>query len=208
MEFYRKYGKRALDATAAGLGLVVASPILAVTAAWLHFANEGAGVFFRQTRPGKDGKPFEIIKFKTMNDRRDASGELLPDAMRLTTAGKFVRSASIDELPQLWNVLKGDMSFIGPRPLLMKYLPRYNQYQFRRHEVRPGITGWAQVNGRNNISWEHKFDLDVWYVDNLSFMTDCKIIFSTIKKVLFREDISKEGRATTTEFFGNDSSES
>ena len=158
----------------------------------LHFANKGAGAFFFQERPGKDGKIFKVIKFKTMTDERDANGELLPDADRLTKIGSFIRSTSIDELPQLINVLKGDMSLIGPRPLLVQYLPLYSKEQMRRHEVRPGISGWAQCHGRNQISWTEKFKLDVWYVDNLSFMTDLKVIFITIKKVLFREDINSD----------------
>ena len=169
---------------------------------WLYFANKGAGVFFTQERPGKNGKIFKVIKFKTMSDERDAEGNFLPDADRLTPVGKFVRSTSIDELPQLINVLKGDMALIGPRPLLVKYLPLYSKEQARRHEVRPGITGWAQVNGRNNISWTKKFELDVWYVDHCSLITDIKVILLSIKKVLFREDISKEGQATTIPFNG------
>lgn len=169
---------------------------------WLHFANKGAGAFFFQERPGKDERIFKVIKFKTMTDERDENGKLLPDAVRLTKVGRFVRSTSIDELPQLINVLKGDMALIGPRPLMPKYLPLYSPEQRRRHEVRPGITGWAQINGRNNISWTKKFELDVWYVDHCSFALDVKIILMTIKKVLFREDISKEGEATTVPFDG------
>lgn len=164
--------------------------------------NKGAGVFFTQGRPGKGAKIFKMIKFKTMTDERDAEGNLLPDVARLTKIGKIVRSFSIDELPQLINVLKGDMALIGPRPLLPKYIPLYSKEQFRRHEVRPGITGWAQVNGRNNISWTKKFELDVWYVDHCSFTLDLKIVFLTIKKVFLREDISKEGEATTVAFDG------
>ena len=171
-------------------------------ALWLHFANKGAGAFFLQERPGKDAKIFKVIKFKTMTDERDADGNLLPDAERLTKVGKFVRSTSIDELPQLINILKGDMSFIGPRPLLPEYLPLYTPEQNRRHEVRPGITGLAQVNGRNNISWKQKFEYDVWYVDHLSFLLDVKIILKSIKKVLFREDINKDGLVTTVAFNG------
>ena len=204
MKPYRDFFKRAIDITASGGALLVLSIPLATVTAWLHFANKGAGAFFTQERPGKDGKIFKVVKFKTMTDERDAEGKLLPDAQRLTKIGKLVRSTSIDELPQLWNVFKGDMSLIGPRPLLVKYLSRYTPEQARRHEVRPGITGWAQVNGRNNISWEKKFELDVYYVDHLSFAMDCKVILTTIKKVLFREDINKEGEATTTEFFGSD----
>lgn len=203
MNLYKSFGKRMIDMAGAAVGLLAVSPVLAVTTVWLHFANKGAGAFFHQERPGKDGKIFRIVKFKTMTDEKGPDGKLLPDAERLTRAGKFARSTSIDELPQLWNVLKGDMSFIGPRPLLVRYLPRYNARQARRHEVRPGITGWAQVNGRNNISWEKKFELDVWYVDHLSLLTDCKIILSTIRKVLGRADISKDGEATTSEFMGS-----
>lgn len=193
--------------TASGCALLVLAVPLAAVTAWLHFANKGAGAFFTQERPGKDGKIFRVVKFKTMTDERDANGKLLPDAQRLTKVGKLVRSTSIDELPQLWNVFKGDMSLIGPRPLMVKYLPRYTPEQARRHEVRPGVTGWAQVNGRNNISWEKKFELDVFYVDNLSLLLDAKILLSTIKKVFFREDISMEGEATTTEFMGTEANE-
>lgn len=170
---------------------------------WLHFANKGAGAFFTQERPGKNGKIFKVIKYKTMTDERDESGNLLPDAQRLTKVGKFVRSTSIDELPQLINVLKGDMALIGPRPLLVQYLPLYSKEQARRHEVRPGITGWAQCNGRNAISWTKKFELDVWYVDNCTLWTDIKIIWITIMKVLKRADISQEGQATMEAFNGN-----
>ncbi len=183
--------------------LAVIWPILAVIALWLHFANKGAGTFFLQERPGKNGKIFKVIKFKTMTDERDASGNLLPDEQRLTKVGKFVRSTSIDELPQLFNVLKGDMALIGPRPLLPQYLPLYSKEQARRHEVRPGITGWAQCHGRNAISWTKKFELDVWYVDHCSFLLDLKIIFLTIKKVLVREGISSETSATMEPFTGN-----
>lgn len=178
-------------------------PILLIITIWLHFANKGAGAFFTQDRPGKDGKIFKVIKFKTMTDERDAEGNLLPDAVRLTKIGKMVRSLSIDELPQLFNVLKGDMALIGPRPLLPQYLPLYSETQMRRHEVRPGMTGWAQVHGRNAISWAKKFEYDVWYVDHCSFLLDAKIIFLTIKKVLVREGISKEGQATTERFNGH-----
>ena len=178
-------------------------PILFVITVWLHFANKGAGAFFLQERPGKDGKIFRVIKFKTMTDERDAGGNLLPDEQRLTKVGRFVRSTSIDELPQLINVLKGDMALIGPRPLLPQYLPLYNKVQARRHEVRPGITGWAQCHGRNAISWTKKFELDVWYVDHCSFLLDLKIIFLTIKKVLVREGISSETSATMEAFTGN-----
>ena len=203
MMIYRKGFKRFIDVIGSGFGLIIFSPILIGTIIWLHFANKGAGAFFFQERPGKNAKIFKVVKFKTMTDERDANGNLLPDAQRLTNVGKFVRSTSIDELPQLWKVIKGDMSLIGPRPLLVKYLSRYTPEQARRHEVRPGITGWAQVNGRNNISWEKKFELDVYYVDHLSFAMDCRVILTTLKKVLFREDINKEGEATTTEFLGS-----
>lgn len=203
MNLYKSFFKRTIDIAAAGGALILLSPIIGGTAIWLHFANKGAGAFFRQERPGKDGKIFKVVKFKTMTDERDTDGKLLPDAQRLTKVGKLVRSTSIDELPQLWNVFKGDMSLIGPRPLLVKYLDRYTPEQARRHEVRPGITGWAQVNGRNNISWDKKFELDVYYVDHLSFTLDCRVIISTLKKVLLREDISKDGEATTSEFLGN-----
>ena len=170
---------------------------------WLHFANDGAGAFFFQERPGKDAKIFRIIKFKTMTDERDADGNLLPDEDRMTRVGTFVRSTSIDELPQLLNVLKGDMALIGPRPLLIKYLPLYSQEQMRRHEVRPGITGWAQCHGRNTLTWTEKFKLDVWYVDHCSLMTDLKVIITTIKKVITRDGISQEGQATMEAFNGS-----
>lgn len=205
MKPYQRFFKRTIDVVASGSALLVLAVPLAAVTIWLHFANKGAGAFFFQERPGKNGKIFKVVKFKTMTDERDAEGKLLPDAKRLTKVGKFVRSTSIDELPQLWNVFKGDMSLIGPRPLLVKYLSRYTPEQARRHEVRPGITGWAQVNGRNNISWERKFELDVYYVDHLSFAMDCRVILTTIKKVLFRENISMEGETTTTEFLGSDS---
>lgn len=199
---YIKGFKRLIDFILVFCALLIIWPILLVIIIFLHFANKGAGVFFTQDRPGKDAKIFKAIKFKTMTDERDAEGKLLPDAQRLTKVGRIVRSLSIDELPQLINVLKGDMALVGPRPLLPKYLPLYSKEQYRRHEVRPGITGWAQVNGRNNISWTKKFELDVWYVDHCSFWLDVKIIFLTIKKVFFREDISKEGEATTVPFDG------
>ena len=182
--------------------LLMIWPILLLLIIFLHFANKGAGVFFTQDRAGRNAKIFKAIKFKTMTDERDAEGDLLPDSVRLTRIGKIVRSLSIDELPQLINVLKGDMALVGPRPLLPKYLPLYSKEQFRRHEVRPGITGWAQVNGRNNISWTKKFELDVWYVDHYSFGLDVKTILLTVKKVLFREDINMEGNATTEAFNG------
>ena len=200
---YKHFFKRFFDFILSLSALLIASPILLVVTIWLHFANKGAGAFFFQERPGKNGKIFKVIKYKTMTDERDASGKLLPDAERLTKVGKFVRSTSIDELPQLINVLKGDMALIGPRPLLVQYLPLYSKEQARRHEVRPGITGWAQVNGRNTLSWTEKFKHDVWYVDNYSFLLDLKIIFLTIKKVLIREGISQEGEATMEFFTGN-----
>jgi lipopolysaccharide/colanic/teichoic acid biosynthesis glycosyltransferase len=199
---YKNGLKRTLDFIIVFGVLLVIWPILLIVAIWLHFANKGAGAFFFQERPGKNAKIFKVMKFKTMTDERDANGNLLPDKDRLTKVGKFVRSTSLDELPQLINVLKGDMALIGPRPLLPKYLPLYSKEQYRRHEVRPGITGWAQVNGRNNISWTKKFEFDVWYVDHCSFLLDLKIIFLTIKKVVVREDISKEGEATTVAFDG------
>ena len=200
---YRKYLKRWLDFVIVFCVLAVIWPILLLVTLWLHFANKGAGAFFTQERPGRNGKIFKVIKFKTMTDERDADGNLLPDAERLTPVGRFVRSTSIDELPQLINVLKGDMALIGPRPLLVKYLPLYSKEQTRRHEVRPGITGWAQCHGRNSISWTEKFKLDVWYVDHCSFLLDLKIVFLTIKKVLVREGISQEGQATMEPFNGN-----
>ena len=183
--------------------LLVIWPLLAVIAVWLHFANKGAGAFFTQERPGKDGKIFKVIKFKSMTDERDGEGRLLPDAERLTRVGRFIRSMSLDELPQLLNVLKGDMALVGPRPLLPEYLPLYNKEQARRHEVRPGITGWAQTHGRNAISWTEKFKLDVWYVDHVSFAVDLKVVFLTVKKVFEREGISQEGQATMEKFAGN-----
>jgi lipopolysaccharide/colanic/teichoic acid biosynthesis glycosyltransferase len=183
--------------------IICLSPLLLVVTIWLHFANKGAGAFFFQERPGKDGKIFKIIKYKTMTDERDSNGKLLPDAQRLTRVGCFVRSTSIDELPQLFNVLVGDMAIIGPRPLLVQYLPLYSAEQARRHEVRPGITGWAQCHGRNTLSWQEKFKLDVWYVDHCSFLTDLKVIFTTIKKVIVRDGISQNGQATMETFNGN-----
>lgn len=200
---YRKYLKRWLDFVIVLCVLAVIWPILLLVTLWLHFANKGAGAFFTQERPGRNGKIFKVIKFKTMTDERDAEGNLLPDAERLTPVGRFVRSTSIDELPQLINVLKGDMALIGPRPLLVQYLPLYSKEQARRHEVRPGITGWAQCHGRNSISWTEKFKLDVWYVDHCSLITDIKVIFITIKKVLLRDGISQEGQATMELFNGN-----
>ena len=203
MKLYRNFFKRAIDIVASGSALLVLALPLAAVTVWLHFANKGAGAFFLQERPGKNGKIFKIVKFKTMTDERDAEGNLLPDKDRLTKVGRFVRSTSIDELPQLWNVFKGDMSLIGPRPLLPKYLPLYSPEQARRHVVRPGITGWAQCHGRNSISWSEKFKLDVWYVDNISFMTDYKIFLLTLKKVFFREGISSATDATMEAFNGN-----
>ena len=200
---YRKYLKRWLDFVIVFCVLAVIWQILLLVTLWLHFANKGAGAFFTQERPGRNGKIFKVIKFKTMTDERDADGNLLPDAERLTPVGRFVRSTSIDELPQLINVLKGDMALIGPRPLLVQYLPLYSKEQARRHEVRPGITGWAQCHGRNSISWTEKFKLDVWYVDHCSLITDIKVIFITIKKVLLRDGISQEGQATMELFNGN-----
>lgn len=199
---YRHFFKRIIDFFIAFVALAILFLPLLIIAIWLYFANKGAGVFFTQSRPGKDGKIFKVIKFKTMTDESDCDGNLLPDAERLTNVGKFIRSTSIDELPQLINVLKGDMALIGPRPLLPKYLPLYNKEQARRHEVRPGITGWAQVNGRNNISWTKKFEYDVWYVEHYSFLLDIKIVFLTIKKVLVRDGISHEGQATMEAFNG------
>ncbi len=220
---YKHFFKRFLDFWMSLIVLIIISPILLVVAIWLHFANKGAGsltpnpspvgegnwlqrwlqpVIFTQERPGKDAKIFKVIKFKTMTDERDAEGNLLPDAQRLTKVGRFVRSTSIDELPQLINVLKGDMALVGPRPLVPKYLPLYSEEQARRHEVRPGISGWAQCHGRNNISWTEKFKLDVWYVDHCTLLTDLKVIFITIKKVIKREDIAKEGMVSMEPFNG------
>ena len=199
---YRNYLKRFLDFWIALIVLIAISPLLLVVTIWLHFANQGAGVFFKQERPGKNARIFKIIKFKTMTDERDADGNLLPDEQRLTKVGSWVRSTSIDELPQLFNVLKGDMSLIGPRPLLVEYLPLYSKEQARRHEVRPGISGWAQCHGRNAISWTEKFRLDVWYVDHVSLKTDVEIVWITIRKVLRRADISEQGFATMESFNG------
>ena len=201
---YKHYIKRLFDFIISLIALVIISPLLLVVTIWLHFANKGAGAFFLQERPGKNAKIFKVIKFKTMTDERDQNGNLLPDEKRLTKVGRFVRSTSIDELPQLINVLKGDMALIGPRPLLVEYLPLYSKEQARRHEVRPGISGWAQCHGRNAISWTDKFKLDVWYVDHVSLMTDLKVILITIKKVFFRDGISQEGQATMEAFKGND----
>ncbi len=195
--------KRFFDLSISLVIILFIWPILIFISLWLYFVNKGAGAFFLQERPGRHGKIFKVIKFKTMTDARDVEGNLLPDDKRLTKVGKFVRSTSIDELPQLINVLKGDMSFIGPRPLLPQYLPLYNKEQARRHEVRPGITGWAQVNGRNAISWTRKFELDVWYVDHCSFLLDLKIFVLTIKKVFVREGISSDTSVTMEPFTGN-----
>ena len=203
MNLYRNYFKRFIDIVVSGCALVVLALPLAAITTWLHFANKGAGAFFFQERPGKDGRIFKVIKFKTMTDQCNANGNLLPDYDRLTNVGKFVRSTSIDELPQLWNVFRGNMSLIGPRPLLVQYLPLYSKEQARRHEVRPGITGWAQCHGRNTISWQRKFELDVWYVDHISFMTDCNIIITTIKKVFKREDINASETDTMEDFNGH-----
>lgn len=199
---YNQFFKRFIDFFAAFFGLLLLSPIFIIVMIALFIANQGKPFFF-QRRPGKNGRIFKIIKFKSMNDKKDAQGNLLPDADRLTKVGAFVRKTSLDEIPQLINVLKGDMSLIGPRPLLVQYLPLYNDFQKRRHEVRPGITGWAQVNGRNAISWNQKFEYDVWYVDHISFGLDIKILFMTLKKVFVREGISQEGEATMEVFKGN-----
>jgi len=199
---YKHFFKRLFDFCISLLALIIISPILLVITVWLHFVNKGAGAFFFQERPGKDAKIFKVIKFKTMTDERDAEGNLLPDAERLTKVGKFVRSTSIDELPQLINVLKGDMALIGPRPLLPQYLPLYSPEQARRHAVRPGISGWAQCHGRNAISWTEKFKLDVWYVDHCSLKTDLQVIFITIKNVLMRKDINSATAATMEYFDG------
>lgn len=200
---YKHFFKRFFDFWVALIALICISPILIVVTIWLHFANKGAGAFFTQERPGKNAQLFKVVKFKTMTDERDANGKLLPDKDRLTKVGKLVRSTSIDELPQLFNVLKGDMALIGPRPLLIQYLPLYSKEQARRHEVRPGISGWAQCHGRNNISWTEKFKLDVWYVDHVSLWTDLKVIWITVMKVLKRADISQEGQATMEPFNGH-----
>lgn len=199
---YKQFFKRLIDIIVSGGVLLAICIPLTLIVIWLHFANKGAGVFFLQERPGKDGKIFKVIKFKTMTDERDTDGNLLPDEKRITKIGKLIRSTSIDELPQLINVLKGDMSLIGPRPLLVQYLPLYSKEQARRHEVRPGITGWAQCHGRNAISWTEKFKLDVWYVDHCSFKVDMEIIWITLLKVIKRADISQEGRATMDYFDG------
>lgn len=199
---YQKYFKRFYDIILSGSALFILNPIILILWIFLIIANKGAGAFFFQQRPGKNTKIFRVIKFKTMTDERDNNGDLLPDEHRLTKVGKFIRSTSLDELPQLWNVLKGDMSLIGPRPLLPEYLPLYNESQKRRHEVRPGITGWAQVNGRNSISWKQKFEYDIYYVDNISFSLDLKIIYLTIKKIFIQEGINSCTSATMEDFDG------
>ena len=200
---YRHFFKRLFDFLISLLALILIGWLIIIIAIWLHFANKGAGAFFFQERPGKDAKIFKVIKFKTMTDERDAAGNLLPDDQRLTKVGRFVRSTSIDELPQLINVFKGDMALIGPRPLLVQYLPLYTPEQARRHEVRPGISGWAQVHGRNAISWEEKFKLDVWYVDHCSLWADIQVIFITIKNVLMRKDINSSTASTMEPFKGS-----
>lgn len=202
-DMYKNFLKRLFDFLISACALLVIWPILLLITIFLHFANRGAGAFFTQARPGKNGKIFKVIKFKTMTDEKDANGKLLPDAQRLTKVGKFIRSTSLDELPQLINVLKGDMALIGPRPLLPEYLPLYSKEQARRHEVRPGITGWAQVHGRNAISWQEKFSLDVWYVDHCTLAIDMKIIWLTIMKVVKREGISSSTSSTMEPFTGN-----
>ena len=196
--------KRFFDILASALGLLVLFPVIAIVA-WQIRKKLGSPVLFRQVRPGKDGKPFEMVKFRTMLNATDANANPLPDEQRMTPFGSFLRSSSLDELPELWNVLKGDMSLVGPRPLLMEYLPLYDAEQYRRHEARPGVTGWAQINGRNALSWEDKFKLDIWYVDNQSFLLDLKILFLTVKKVLVRDGISAEGEATMSKFTGSHS---
>lgn len=201
-----KFFKRLFDIIASASGLIILAPVFLILA-YLIRKNLGAPVFFTQERPGKDGKPFKMIKFRSMRDAVDKDGNPLPDSERLTPFGKKLRAASLDELPELWNVLKGDMSLVGPRPLLMSYLPLYNDFQFRRHEMRPGVTGWAQVNGRNAISWDEKFAYDIWYIDHFSLWFDMKILFLTIKKVFIKEGISAEGEATMPYFTGNDSNE-
>ncbi len=194
--------KRIFDVVASGIGLLALSPVILIVALLIR-RKLGSPVFFRQTRPGLNGKPFEMVKFRTMLDATYKHGNPLPDDQRMTPFGSFLRATSLDELPELWNVLKGDMSLVGPRPLLMEYLPLYSKEQYRRHEVRPGVTGWAQVNGRNAISWEDKFQLDVWYVDNRSLWLDLKILFLTVKRVMTRDGISGDGEVTMSKFTGN-----
>lgn len=193
--------KRTFDVVAASLGLIILSPVMAFLA-WKIRKKLGSPVLFKQIRPGLNGKPFEMVKFRTMRDAKDDEGRPLPDSERMTSFGSFLRSSSLDELPELWNVLKGEMSLVGPRPLLMEYLPLYTPEQYRRHDVRPGITGWAQINGRNSLSWEDKFKLDTWYVDNRTMILDIKIIFLTLKKVVVKEGISADGEATMSKFTG------
>lgn len=204
MSFYAKYGKRAFDFTLALCALIALSPLLLALSAWLHFANKGAGVFFTQERPGKNAKIFKVIKFKSMTDERGADGKLLPNERRITRVGRFLRSTSLDELPQLFNILRGDISIVGPRPLRVEYLPLYSREQARRHEVLPGVTGWAQVHGRNAISWTKKFELDVWYVDHVSLSVDLKILFLTALKVLKRADINSGTKEIGIEPFTGD----
>jgi lipopolysaccharide/colanic/teichoic acid biosynthesis glycosyltransferase len=199
---YKFFFKRSIDFVGALLALVLLSPVFIAILAFLFFANKGKP-FFYQMRPGKNSVLFKIVKFKTMNDKKDTQGNLLPDALRLTKMGNFVRKTSLDEIPQLWNVLKGEMSLIGPRPLLIQYLELYNDFQKKRHQIRPGITGWAQVNGRNAISWQQKFEYDVWYVENCTFVLDCKIVLTTLNKVFKSEGISARDSATIDEFKGN-----
>lgn len=202
MSMYKNYLKRVFDFSIALFAIVIASPLMITVAVWLHFSNKGAGAFFLQERPGRYGKIFKVVKYKTMTDEKDSNGNLLPDEDRLTPIGNFIRSTSIDELPQLINVLKGDMALIGPRPLLVKYLPLYSKKQARRHEVRPGISGWAQCHGRNAISWTQKLEYDVWYVDNISLWTDIRIIWKTIISVVQRDGISAENNVTIDDFNG------
>lgn len=201
-----KFFKRLFDIIASASGLIFLSPVFLILI-YLIRKNLGEPVFFTQERPGKDGKPFKMIKFRSMRDAVDKNGNPLPDSERLTPFGKKLRATSLDELPELWNVLKGEMSLVGPRPLLMSYLPLYNEFQNRRHEMRPGVTGWAQVNGRNALSWDEKFAHDIWYIDHYSFWLDMKILFLTVKKVFIKEGISAEGEATMPYFTGNDSDE-
>lgn len=189
MKLYRDFFKRVIDIAASGCGLFVLSPVLAGVTFWLHFANKGAGAFFFQERPGKGGKIFRVVKFKSMTDERDEHGELLPNEKRLTKVGAFIRKTSIDELPQLWNVFAGDMSLIGPRPLLPEYLPYYTAEEKHRHDVRPGITGWAQINGRNHVDWDNRLELDIWYVNHISLITDMKIVYRTILNIIMRKDV-------------------
>ena len=200
---YKNYIKPIIDFTLSLLGLLILSPLFLILWIMLTVANKGAGAFFTQARPGRNEKIFKVIKFKTMTDERDSAGEHLPDEERLTKTGKLVRSTSLDEIPQLFNVLKGEMSLVGPRPLFVQYLPLYNDTQRKRHNVRPGITGWAQVNGRNSIAWKEKFELDVWYVNNITATLDFKIVLMTIQKIFKREGISQEGHVTVEEFRGN-----